>query len=338
MGRYAVVIGEALVDLLESSRDGERVYREAVGGAPLNVAVGVARLGGSVEFVGSLGDDVLGGRIRAFLDGAGVSTRGCVPDGVATTIALTTFDGAEPDFHFYGQPPSYGRLRPADVDAEMVAGAAVLHCGSIALLCPDVLAAARTAWAVPGPRRTFDPNVRPRLLDDRDAFRAVVEEFAATADLVKLSAADAEALYDLEPPAAATRLLAAGAGSVVVTLGARGALLACGPDRVHVPAPAVRAVDATGAGDAAMAALIYGLLAAPAPVGDPLLAPDAVRGPLHAERVSFATAVAALACEKPGGATAMPTLDEVRDRYPASAGFVPGATGNLTGTAHDGGL
>src|SRR5688572_10880526 len=153
---YAVVMGEALVDLLERVDDepgGERTYREAIGGAPLNVAVGLARLGHPVEFVGSLGDDVLAGRIRALLDEAGVSTRGCVVAGGPTTIALTTFDGAEPDFHFYGEPPSYGRLRPSDVDMEMITGAGVLACGSIALLCPDTLAAARAAWAVPAPLR-----------------------------------------------------------------------------------------------------------------------------------------------------------------------------------------
>jgi len=306
---YAVVMGEALVDLLETRAEGggERVYREAVGGAPLNVAVGLARLGSSVEFVGSFGDDVLADRIRTFLDSAGVSTRGCVNAGGPTTLALTTFDGAEPDFHFYGEPPSYGRLRPADLDRDMVAGAGALYCGSIALLCPDALDAARAAWAVPGPLRTFDPNVRPRLLTDPAGYRAVVDEFAATADLVKLSAADAATLYDLEPAAAGARLLEAGAGAVVVTLGARGALVLCGSARVRVEAPAVRAVDATGAGDAAMAALVHGLLVRGRP-------PAEAEG--WAEVAAFATAVAAMACEARGGATAMPTLEAVRKRFP----------------------
>ena len=52
---YAVVLGEALIDLLEEDRDGELIYRQAIGGAPLNVAVGVARLGGAVQYAGSLG-------------------------------------------------------------------------------------------------------------------------------------------------------------------------------------------------------------------------------------------------------------------------------------------
>jgi fructokinase len=319
---------------LAGSAGGERLYREAIGGAPLNVAVGLARLGNAVEFVGSLGDDVLAGRIRAMLDAAGVSTRGCVVAGGPTTIALTTFDGTEPDFHFYGEPPSYGRLRSTDVDTAMVAGAGVLYCGSIALLCPDALAAARTAWAVPGPLRAFDPNVRPRVLTDPVAYRGIVEEFAATADLVKLSVADAAALFDLDPvaagaateaaeaaeagllaaaaeaaEAAGSHLLAAGAGAVVVTLGAGGALVVHRSDTLRIPSPPVRAIDATGAGDAAMAALLHGLLAR----GD---VPTDAAG--WAEPVTFAMRVAAMVCEAPGGATAMPTRSAVSRRFPSA--------------------
>jgi fructokinase len=110
---YAVVLGEALVDLLESECDGEPVYRQAVGGGPLNVAVGVARLGGAVQFVGSLGDDVLADRIRDLLGGAGVGTAGTVTVSAPTALAVATFAGAEPDFRFYGEPPSYGLLSAA---------------------------------------------------------------------------------------------------------------------------------------------------------------------------------------------------------------------------------
>ena len=306
---YAVVLGEALVDLLEGRCDGEPVYRPMIGGAPLNVAVGVARLGGAVEFVGSVGDDVLAARIRDFLTAAGVGQRGVIRVAAPTTLAVTTFAGAEPDFRFYGDPPSYGLLDPADIDVDLVGGSAVLYCGSIALLCPLTLAAARRAWSLAGGLRVFDPNVRPRLLADAaatEALREIVAEFAATADLVKLSAADGEALY---PGATAEdvagRLLALGAGVVVVTLGPRGALVAAGSDVVPVPAPKVRAVDTTGAGDAVMAALIADLLAE-GPPADPIG---------WRERTRFALHVAALVCESPGGATAMPTRTRVAARF-----------------------
>lgn len=238
---YAVVLGEALIDLLDGRCDGEPVYRPVVGGAPLNVAVGVARLGGSVEFVGSLGDDALAGRIRDLLAQAGVGLRGAVTMPVPSALAVATFVGAEPDFRFYGDPPSYGLLGPDELDPALVESAAVLYCGSIALLQPPTLAAARRAWTLTNALRVFDPNVRPRLLSGPSAvadLRSVVEEFAATADLVKLSAVDAELLYDgADPRRAARRIGELGARTVVVTRGAAGALVATGTEIAELPAP-----------------------------------------------------------------------------------------------------
>ncbi|MCW3819381.1 carbohydrate kinase [Micromonospora sp. DR5-3] len=308
---YAVVLGEALVDLLETSHDGQPCYRQAIGGGPLNVAVAVARLGGDVEFVGSLGDDALAERIRAFLGEAGVGLAGAVTVPAPTALAVATFAGPEPDFRFYGEPRSYGLLTADHLDVALVEGADVLYCGSIVLLHPPVLAAARRAWATAGALRVFDPNVRPRLLDGSgalDGLREVVAEFAASAHLVKLSTADAAVLYPHQPvEGVAAYLRELGAATVVVTLGADGALVAAADDVVRVPAPKVQAVDATGAGDSVMGALIAELLAAGEPV-DPVGWRD---------RVAFALRVAGVVCESPGGAVAMPTRAAVLARFPA---------------------
>ncbi|OKI50274.1 carbohydrate kinase family protein [Micromonospora sp. CB01531] len=308
---YAVVLGEALVDLLETRYDGEPGYRQAIGGGPLNVAVAVARLGGDVEFVGSFGDDALAERIRIFLDAAGVGLAGAVTVPAPTALAVATYAGPEPDFRFYGEPRSYALLTPDDLDVALVEGADVLYCGSIVLLHPPVLAAARRAWAIAGALRVFDPNVRPRLLDGHgalDALREVVAEFAASAHLVKLSSADAALLYPHEPVEGVVAYLRElGAATVVVTLGADGALLAAGDDVVRIPAPKVQAVDATGAGDSVMGALIAELLAAGEPV-DPVGWQD---------RVAFALRVAGLVCESPGGAVAMPAREAVLARFSA---------------------
>ncbi|GAA4572471.1 aminoimidazole riboside kinase [Micromonospora coerulea] len=308
---YAVVLGEALVDLLDAEHDGQPVYRQAIGGGPLNVAVAVARLGGDARFVGSLGDDALADRIRAFLTGAGVGLAGAVTVPAPTALAVATFAGPEPDFRFYGEPRSYALLTADDLDVALVEGADVVYCGSIVLLDPPVRAAARRAWSIAGALRVFDPNVRPRLLGRPGALerlREVVAEFAASAHLVKLSTADAEVLYPREPvEGVAAYLRELGAGTVVVTLGAAGALVAAGPDVVRIPAPKVHAVDATGAGDSVMGALIADLLAA----GEP----EDPAG--WQQRVAFALRVAALVCESPGGAVAMPTRADVTRRFPS---------------------
>ena len=308
---YAVVLGESLVDLLETDADGDWSYRPAIGGGPLNVSVGVTRLGGEAQFVGTLGNDILGDRIAAFLRKVGVGVRGLKRVEVSTTLAVTTFEGAEPTFTFYGEPPSYTLLAPGDVDTEMVGAADVVYTGSIGLLREPFLSAARAAWAVPGPIKVFDPNARPTLLPDRasvDAMREMVEGFFATADLVKLSSADAEVLYDGASPAAtAERILKIGARAVVVTWGSKGAWVATADGSSMLPAPAVAAVDATGAGDSVMGALIRRLLA------------DGTPADLEGWQryVKFALAVAGLVCERRGGAIAMPTNEELTARWGA---------------------
>lgn len=308
---YAVVLGEALVDLQEQTLDGELVYRQAIGGAPLNVAVGAARLGGDVHFVGSLGGDALGQRIAAFLDRVGVGTQAVRRAAVPTSLAVATFDGAEPTFQFYGEPPSYALLEAGDLDRALIAEAAVIYAGSISLMREPFLSAARAAWAIAGPLRVFDPNVRPLLLPDAAAvasLREMVEEFFATADLVKLSSADAELLYDgSSPAAAAERIRRTGARNVVVTCGAKGAYVAATDGAAMLPAPSVDAVDATGAGDSVMGALVRRLLADGIPVD--------LDG--WQRNVRFALAVAGLVCERQGGAVAMPTQEELTARWGA---------------------
>ncbi|MFF5292254.1 carbohydrate kinase family protein [Paractinoplanes globisporus] len=304
---YAVVLGEALVDLQEADLDGELIYRQAIGGGPLNVAVAIAQLGGDVQFGGSLSNDILGDRLAAFLRDAGVGMRAVQRVPAPTTLAVTTFVGAEPTFTFYGEPPSYSLLESAGD----VSGADVLYAGSIALLREPFRAAARAAWQTPGPLRVFDPNARPTLLPDArsvDELRELVEEFFATADLVKLSSADAVVLYDgADPAAAAEHIRKLGARAVVVTCGSKGAYVACQDGGEMLPAPSVAAIDATGAGDSVMGALIRRLLADGFPEG--------LAG-WH-RYVRFALAVAGLVCERRGGATAMPTNEELVARWGA---------------------
>jgi sugar/nucleoside kinase (ribokinase family) len=321
---YAVVLGEALIDLLEDASGAEPCYRPAVGGAPFNVAVGVARLGGHAEFVGSISTDRLGERLYSFLVENGVGTGGVLRVQAPTTLALTNFSGAEPDFAFYGD--SHGMLGPDDLDAARVAGADVVYTGSIAMLRPPTLAAARAAWQVSGPLKVFDPNARPRLLTHVQggggprpptsapfepdsnavgAYRAVVEEFATGADLMKLSAADAAILWDADEETVADRLAGLGHATVVITRGATGALLRHAGGVAQIAAPRVAAVDTTGAGDSVMAALVEGLLLT-GRSGDPDW-PALVR---------YALAVGALTVQGRGGATALPTAAAVRERFP----------------------
>lgn len=341
---YAVVVGEALVDLIESPAGDETVFRPLVGGAPLNVAAGLARLGASAELVTSISNDAFGQRIWELLTRLGVGTRACRRVAVPTTLAVTSLRDAVPEFAFYsaapastalapaptapahpdaaGQAtpadpdaapaqhgmPSFAQLAPDDLDPDLARNASMLYCGSIALMYPGSLAVARAAWATPGPRKVLDPNVRPRLLADPGGLRRTIEEFASGADLVKLSEPDATALFGLGPHDAARHLRRLGARAVVVTLGPDGAYGDTEAGPMTVGAPAVTAVDTTGAGDACVAALMYGLLTQGWPA-------DAAA---WQALIGFATTAASLACTVPGGATAMPTLAAIHARLGGS--------------------
>jgi fructokinase len=312
----ALVLGEALVDLLE--RDG--ALHPMVGGAPLNVAVGLARLGTPARLVTAVGSDAFADRIVALVEESGVDTKAVKRVAGPTPLAVATFRGAEPSFAFYGDPPAYAQVTPSDVDPAAVASAKVVYAGSIALATP-FYDAVKAAWAVPGPVRVLDPNLRPFIMADPSAAVRVserIEELAATADLVKLSDVDAHLLYGPIPPtAAALRLRSLGARSVMVTLGGAGAIL-LRPDRgqrppslipttIHrtdrffalpvVPGPVV---DTTGCGDSVTAAMMHRLARG--------LADDDAE---WLEAVGFALKVAAHVAARPGGATAMPYYREL---------------------------
>jgi sugar/nucleoside kinase (ribokinase family) len=306
----AVVLGEALIDLLEQP-DGS--LRPAAGGAPLNVAVGLARLGTPTQLVAGVGTDPFAASVRDLLSASGVSLASLTEVPGPSPLAVATFRGAEPSFSFYGSV-----LVPA-LDPAVVTAASVVYCGSIALLTPFV-EVARAAWAIEGPLRVFDPNLRPFLLESAgiDRARAMVEEFAASADLLKLSDADARLLYpELSPISAALRLRSCGARTVVVTLGAAGAVL-LRPDRgarpsamaassihstdtvIGFPVHAGPVIDTTGCGDSVAAALMHSLAQG---------LPDEDAAWISAVR--FALRVASYVAARPGGAVAMPLLSDL---------------------------
>jgi fructokinase len=158
-----------------------------------------------------------------------------------------------------------------------------------------------------------DPNVRPDVIGDRDAYRARFESWLSYTHLVKLSARDAEWLYpEFGPEACALRLLSLGARLAVITLGPEGALAVSGAGVARVGSQRVVVVDTVGAGDAFGAGLLHRLWVSDALDAEAVASMD--ESALE-DALSFACAVAALQCSRAGAAP--PTLDEV-DQFWAS--------------------
>lgn len=248
-----VVVGEALVDVVGGLPH--------VGGSPLNVAVGLARLGCEVTFVGRFGRDEFGSLIDDHLRANGVACL-LAPDDKASSVAIATLDptgSAAYEFQLVWELPLVSEWLPGALE-----GARALHTGSIAtVLSPgagSVLEAVERARAE-GVLVSFDPNCRPTITPDASAARSAVETFVALSDVVKASDEDLLWLYpdrSVEESAEAWRRL--GPALVVVTRGSAGALGAHAGGLERVAARPVSVADTVGAGDSFMAALLAGVL------------------------------------------------------------------------------
>lgn len=259
-------LGEALVDLIcrkpVSAMAEADAFVPSFGGATANVAVVAARRGARVALAGGAGDDAWGEWLRARLEreGVGLEYFRLVP-GARTPIAFVTVDGSgEPSFHIYGDAIETVVTAIGDRLAEAVEACGALFIASNTLVGEQervLTVAARERALELGRPVVFDPNFRlhrwPSATRAADASRELVRG----AFLVKCNAEEARLLSgERDPEAAAAGLLAAGARHVVITLGADGALLRGGRMTLDVPAPAVRPVDATGAGDALMGVIL----------------------------------------------------------------------------------
>lgn len=254
------VIGEGLVDVVQRSSGIEA----HVGGSPLNVAVGLARLGHPVQFIGRYGRDAYGESVAAHLKASSVMLPQA-PDGLPTSVAtaLVDDDGAATyTFDLAWELPGLAERLPF-----MLQGTTLLHTGSIAtMLAPgaaDVLAAVEHSH--PSATISFDPNCRPSIITDADYARRQAEKFVTLSDVVKASDEDLAWLYPgVDVLDSARRWLslggAEGPAMVVVTRGAAGPWGITAAGETEFAAPRVEVADTVGAGDSFMAALLSGVV------------------------------------------------------------------------------
>jgi fructokinase len=250
-----LVIGESLMDIVE--RDGQ-VSGEHVGGSPLNVAVGLARLGRDVDFLTRIGDDRYGRLIAEYVNAAGAQlVSGSQTAGrTATARAHVGEDGSadyviDLDWQLSGTPTV--APPPLFVHTGSIAAVQEPGCLAVAALVDTYHLSATT---------TFDPNVRPSLIADRELARERIEHLVERSDIVKVSEEDLRWIDPDRPPERiAQTWLALGPAIVAMTMAERGAAAICAAGEVRVPARPVRVVDTVGAGDAFMVGLIDALWA-----------------------------------------------------------------------------
>lgn len=250
-GPQLLVAGESLVDIVLPP---DEAVSESPGGSPLNVAVGLSRLGLDTTLVTELGEDPHGRLVQEHLRASGVLlSDGSVVDGLVTSTATARIDaGGAATYDF--------DLRWTLGPQQLPAGTTALHIGSIgAALDPgrdSVIDLVRQATAA-RVLVTFDPNCRPAITPEPRRAWLRVCEAAASAQLVKMSDED---LVFLRPDASAVEvaheLLEGDTELVVVTFGGGGATAFTKAAVVEVQSASVDVVDTVGAGDSFMAALV----------------------------------------------------------------------------------
>ena len=315
--RPILCFGEALIDFHAEGNDDRGFARQFVpfaGGAPANVAVAAARLGGTARFAGMLSHDRFGDFLLASLRQAGVGTDDVARTEAANTaLAFVALDAhGERSFSFYRENTADLQFRPADFRTDTFRNLAVFHVCSNSMTEPlaaettrEGMRRARAAGALV----SFDLNLRPALWPrDADA-RAQVWPALTLADLVKLSAEEFAWLAVDGEDRVLERLWQGNARLLVVTDGPN-PLRWFHPDAEgELPAYRVPAVDTTAAGDAFVGGLLLQLAEQRIGAGD-LDTLVATLPRLHAT-LRHAAAAAAIAVTRQGSFASLPTTDEV---------------------------
>jgi fructokinase len=296
-----IVCGEALMDVFATADTPTGTLMDArIGGSPLNVAIGLARLAQPVAFFGALSTGFLGDRLARALAEEGVSDACLARIDAPTTLGLVGLDArGVPSYAFYGDRCA-DRLLPLDAVDQVPAAAQALHFGSYGMVVEPVASTQRALVESLAGRVlvAYDPNVRLNVEPDLQRWRDTLAWMLPRTQLLKISDEDLGLLFPGQAPEAlAAAWLQAGVEAVVLTRGGAGASVWTAFHRVDVPGRPVAVVDTVGAGDTFQAALLTWL------AEQGRLRPGALRA-LDAAAwqaaLTFAAAAAAITCSRRG--------------------------------------
>jgi fructokinase len=262
-------IGEALIDMIctdvnVSLSNGQHFLKKA-GGAPANVAAAIAALGGKVTMAAKVGDDPFGQQLIELLENTGVDTSFMIKDPAHfTTFAFVSLmNDGERDFYFNRGADK--ELTTYDLAALNLKEYSIVHFGSATAFLPgplqstylDLLTKAKQADCL----ISFDPNYRHLLFQNNSVyFIQQCSAFIEGCNFFKLSDEEALLITGADTVALAAASLRKKTKAIfAITLGKEGTLLCIGDHLEIIKSIPIQAVDATGAGDAFVGAVLYQL-------------------------------------------------------------------------------
>ncbi len=326
--KHIITLGEVLVDIIPSTqvRLGATCYAPHPGGAIANVAVAIARLGGSARFIGGVSEDEFGRLLVQVLDENRVDTRYNVGKMAPTAVALVSLQAdGQRGFTFFRQDTADSQLQVSDLNWSAWNDSAICHVGGVLLSSEPGRSATLAAMDYTrqvGSITSFDVNIRPTLWTSHDAIRDIVAQGVDRADILKLSADESEFVSDQRTPPderdglirMAESLLQKGPRLVILTTGARGALLLTANQRVEAHQLPVHPVDTTGAGDAFIGAILYRLVQQGCAMPSDL---QTLSGRELIDLGNFANQVAGHSVTRYGGISSFPFMHEISG-FPAT--------------------
>jgi len=244
--------GEALIDMLpRKTAAGEDAFAPHAGGAVLNTAVALGRLGATSGYFGGLSSDFLGDILVERLAESNVDTHLAVRSHRPTTLAFVRLVDGRADYAFYDEGTA-GRMLDTDALPALPDDVQGLFFGGISLMTEPSGTSYEALMTREAPRRVcmIDPNIRTSFIADEESYRARMRRMLSLADIVKVSDEDMDWL--LGPGHISDRageMLALGAKLVFITEGGSGARAYTAEHEVKLHAEEVAVVDTVGAGD-----------------------------------------------------------------------------------------
>lgn len=307
-----ISFGELLIDFVPTISNVTLIeapaFKKAPGGAPANVAVGLARLGISVGFMGKVGDDAFGHFLSKVLSENHVDISALRYSQEARTALAFVSLGAdgEREFMFYRNPSADMLYSPDEIDHDYIGKANLFHFGSISLISEPSRSATFAALTSAKQKDLFisyDPNLRLNLWPGETAAREGIMSAWSLANFIKVSEEELQFVSgEKDIMAAAEKLWHRDLFLLIVTKGNQGCTYISQEFKGDVPGYQVDPVDTTGAGDGFVAGLIHGLLKNP----------GCWKRPEAIEMVClFANAVGALTTTERGAIPALPTMQQV---------------------------
>lgn len=304
-------MGEALIDFVPTDSPAGDAFAPRAGGSPFNAAKATAQAGADAGFLGTISTDLFGELLINDLQAYGVDTSLTPRTDDPCTLAFVALSDGVARYAFFNALSATALMKP-DSKAFDPAPGDILSFGSISLIDQpgaDNIAEFALAHA-DNTMIALDPNARPSMTPDGDAWRARINAIAAKAGVVRLSDEDLEMLAPGQSPAdyAAERLNEA-AGLVVVTLGDKGALGFCRDGVVEVAGQHADVVDSVGAGDTLMGGMMAELVLRDLTSRDAL---DSLTCDALGDILRYGVTAAAMNCERSG--CAPPKRAEVLQR------------------------